>query len=232
MFEIYKSLDDVVQTMDRVEKAVQLVANPSENSPFFLSRLSLPDSASIRAVSSDGTMNVTLRSLSSEGTEQTSEHMKVLQRDFLPAALSEQIRILSGAIGRLASLMGAESWEFWELRKRPDLLQKVGIFDPSLVETLLHAWFLDGGFIEGLHKLGLHQDIDRHVLKLYDARFDPVDHWVGWQIEPEETVFDLSQPQDVDAFLEILDNSRVAVLNARDAVQTYIQANFSITDIM
>jgi hypothetical protein len=93
--------------------------------------------------------------------------------------LSPVAKEVNKSIGKLAELMEAESWDFWDIATRPELLRRISVFDQDLVMVVADAWFEDGGFVEALARLGLFGHFDRKVLRLLDAEFDPKKHGAG-----------------------------------------------------
>lgn len=231
VFELYSCLDDVEACMTATRDVVLAIADTKEKAPILqlYHNQRLLDLADIRALALTGEMDLIALSLDEKGVEHATEYRGVLQRDFMPAALSAQIRVLNRAIGKSSNLMQAEAWE---LLNRPELLKRLDVFQPGLSRIILHAWISDGGFVEVLLRLGLHQDIDGRVLRLLDKRFDPRSHLHGYEIEPDEATYDLTNQSQVDELVQIIDSSRVAVGAARGAVRTFIAEKFSLSDIL
>src|SRR5580692_735157 len=131
------------------------------------------------------------------------------------STLSKYAKQVNDSIGRLAGLFEAESWDFWELRKRPELLRRLDIYDRELVDVMCKAWFLDGGFVEALHRLGLYADFDRKVLRLLDEEFDPTKHGFGRRVKPSQAIFDPQKKADMNTLTSIITEARQSVQAAK-----------------
>jgi hypothetical protein len=150
LFKLYSCLDDVEACMTALRNVVVAIADSDDQAPFFHIVHRLPGSVDIHSLSSTGEMDILVRSVDERGDETTTEYRRVLQRDFLPAAMSAQISALSQAIGDLSKIMEAEAWELWH---QPELLKRVDVFQPGLGNVVVDAWFMDGGFVEALLSL-------------------------------------------------------------------------------
>lgn len=132
--------------------------------------------------------------------------------------------------------MEAEFWEIHEAQFEPDKLRALAIFDENLVDMFTEAWCADGGFIEAMTMLGLEQETNKKVLRLYDAKFrglrsKSVDSY-GNPLGAKKIVYDLNNQKDVEAFLKYSESCRKAVEESRDSVRNFIAKNCAIEDIL
>lgn len=233
VFAVYNSLDEIVQALDAIAVTVKDVAglNESKDSSIF-DRGPMPEYLLETSRSSDGTVELQTYYLGDDGTERLSPKKRVKFDDMLAAVLSNDIRRLNRAIGKLARIMEAESWDLFQLQHQPEKLKALGIFDDNLISTFTRAWFADGGFVEALHHLRLDQELDGKVLKLVDAEFQPRTSPNGYDVDGHETEFSLENGDDALAFLELTTKCKSSVAEARDAVKKFIAKNCAIEDIL
>jgi hypothetical protein len=160
----------------------------------------------------------------------------VANMDDLLRLISREAERTNAAIGKVAGAMRIESMDLFQARRSEGALRRIGIYDPELVDRFLDAWFFDGGFVEALLHLGLHEDFDRHVLRLRDVEFDPALHGFaatpGYAVEPEDAVYDLAVPQNRAELIELARTSQAAVEVSRDSVRDFIAKRLSIEDVL
>lgn len=234
LFEVYSSLDEVVTAIGNIQLVIGDISQRGEKPGYdFLSRLRFPEYIRIRSWSSKGSFFYETLYLDQQGCEQISPEQEIDQRLLLPAILSNEIRALNKAFRKIARIMEAESWELWDAHNQPDKLRALSIYDKDLADTFIHAWFQDGGFIEALMKLGMNHEIEGKVLKLRDAEFGtPQTACWGYEVSPDEAVYDLRDPTQVESFLTFSESCKSAVVKARDNVKEFISKNCAIEDIL
>ena len=234
LFEVYKALDEVVDAIDSIQLTVKDISQQDEKTTFNrLNQPRLPDYIRVRSWSSTGSLTYETLFLDEQGSEKISPKREIDQRRLLPALLSNEIRMLNKAFGKIARIMEAESWELFHARYKPEKLKALSIYDEELADTFVHAWFMDGGFIEALMRLGIHHEIDGRVLKLRDAEFGtPQTACHGYEVIPDEAIYDLRNPGQVEEFLRFSQSCKVAVERARDKVKDFIGKNCAIEDIL
>lgn len=245
LFEVYKSLDDVVYAIDKIQLTVKEIGQRGKKEVTFELCESdygsiinksyttlLPDYIRIKWKSSTGDLAYETMFLDEHGSERISPTREINQRDLLPVVLSSEIRMLNKAFVKIISIMEAESWELWHARSKPEKLKALSVYDTKLVDTFIHAWFADGGFVGRLYHMGIHQEFDSRILRLRDAKFEIPPTVYFDEVVPEETTYDLTKSDQIEAFLSYSQTCKVAVEEARDKVKEFISKNCTIEDIL
>lgn len=261
LFDIYISLDEVVAAIDNIQLVVKDISQQDEKTDsvyqyvmkrenqrsklqyFFqqgkktnfdpLNQPRLPEYIRMISCSSTGSLTYVNRFLDEQGVEKASTEYEIDQRRLLPAILSNEIRMLNKAFNKIAQIMEAESWELFHAQSKPRKLKALSVYDKKLADTFVRAWFTDGGFIEALLRLGIHYEIVGSVLKLRDAEFGtPQTPRSGFHVIPEETIYDLRNPDHVESFLTFSESCKVTVKRARDLFKVFIAKNCEIEDIL
>jgi hypothetical protein len=213
LFDVYKSLDEIAVAISNIELVVRNISQCDNGLALDLfKKLRLPEYIRVQGRLSSEAVECETFYLDEHGSEKTSSKRKIAQKQLLSIFLSNEIRILNRAFSNIARIMEAESFELYEAKFQPDKLRALAIFDKELVDTFVKAWFFDGGFIEGLMMLGLHQEIDERLLILCDAEFrerqtESLD-LCGFPVGTKETVYDLKSKNDVEAFLTYSESCR------------------------
>jgi hypothetical protein len=231
LFEVYKALDEIVGSLEDIETTIRRITKLDDKSIWSFDRGGLPEYVVVRSWSSAGTIQIQTLYLDEHGSEKLSPIREMKQEEILPLLLSTNIRTLNQALGRLSRIMSAESWNLWNAQHKPEMLKALEIYDKTVVNTFIRAWFEDGGFIEALYDLGLYQEVDGN-LRVLDATFDPYTSPHGYAVEYEETRYDLANPDDVDSFLKKTASCKRIVAEARDTVKKFIGENCKIEDIL
>ncbi|MBD6618972.1 hypothetical protein FNW02_24910 [Komarekiella sp. 'clone 1'] len=232
MFGAYKALDEIAHALYGIDSTIKYITGVDQEIFKLFNRVTLPEYLLVNSMSSEGLLEIQTRYLDENGLEKVSQPRKIELNQILPVLLESNIRYFNNAIGKLTQIMKIESWDLFKIQHQPEKLKALEIYDEKLVRKFTNAWFEDGGFVEALFKLGLHQEIDGKVLKLLDAEFNPNSSLFGYEVEPQETIFDLTHTKDVEAFLKHTARCRNTVIEARDAVKQFIASNCAIEDIL
>jgi hypothetical protein len=234
LFETYSLLDEIVSAMDRIKKVVgAFIEFENKKMLYSLLDFNLPDHV---VVVSHGGGEITMRTrlLSKDGRELLSRPKTFTEGQLLNLALENDIRTFYKAVSKLEIFMYEEADFLSKFlpNRNPVLLKALGIYDEELVWAMVHAWHADGGFVECLLRLGFKVDLNRKVLRLLDAHFDPKGHTPGYQIEPVDTAFSLVENEDVQELLRLLEKSQESIIIARDKVRSFLAQNYKIEDII
>lgn len=233
LFEVYNSLDEVVDAIDKIQIIVKDIGQSKKEKVSFNLCGSLPDYIDVHEWSYPDNLTYTTFFLDERGSERISPPRKINQRDLLSVSLSKEIRTLNKAFGKIASIMETESCELWDAENKPKKLKAISIYDKELADTFIHAWFLDGGFIEALFRMGINPEFDSKILKLKDAKFGtPRTACYGYEVVLDETTYDLRKSDQIEDFLSFSQTCKVKVEEARDKVKEFIRKNCTIEDIL
>ncbi|MDQ2855883.1 MAG: hypothetical protein M3R68_06120, partial [Acidobacteriota bacterium] len=124
IFEVYKSLDEVVQALEGIESTIKQIAEIEDSISWSLDRKGLPEYLIIGAWSSEG-IEIRTWYLDDDGSEKISTPRLVTYEEILPTFLSGNIRALNRAFGKLARIMSAQSWDLYQ----SDILKALEIYD-------------------------------------------------------------------------------------------------------
>jgi hypothetical protein len=98
---------------------------------------------------------------------------------------------------------------------------------------MMRAWLEDGGFVEALSELGFEQEFDQEVLRMLDAPFNFINSRIGgYNVQPMESVFDLTRKEDVQKLVKQIEKSQRVIVKAREHVRLFITQHLSIEDIL
>jgi hypothetical protein len=118
-------------------------------------------------------------------------------------------------------------------------MEVLGVFEPEVRNTLVHAWLSDGGFVEALHKLQIRK-VGPMTIRLVDEKFDPDNGRFGfghgrigyYEVEGETRDYSLMKPRDVKELLSQVEDTRASVKAARALLQDYVRRTFKIEDLL
>ena len=232
LFSVYNALGDVESTMYRIVTTLTQFTEVGEGTPFLFGTLHAPDYILIGSISSNGMMTVQTKLLREDGAETLSEIKNVPQRDLLPLVLSNDIQTFTAAFHKLSRLMGAETWDLFQVQNQPEQLKALGIYDEEVARVLIKAWFMDGGFVEAFNRIGLSYLFEEQLVRMSDAPFDPESNIHGYAVNLTETDYKLTDSEDVQRLISIVTPSRSAVVAARDELKKFIAKSFKIEDII
>ncbi len=162
----------------------------------------------------------------------TQTLIKPEDRNDIAAELKRDVETFQAGIAKLSNLMGQETWDLFQLQSQPEKLKAMGIFDQEVTNVLIKAWFMDGGFVEAFHRMGLSYMFDQKIMRMTDAPFDPSSSVHGYAVKVTKTDFSLKKKADVQRLISILSGSRSEVVTARDALKSFIAKTFKIEDII
>jgi hypothetical protein len=235
IFEVYKALADVGDSLNRIESLLTLSSESKAFSEYdafsILEKTPLPDCVQVRGYSY-GKIVLAMMSLDPLTFGSTTNTVELEPIEALPLFLSEELAFLQNRFATIAWIMEAESGELFQAQHQPHLLRALEIYDAGLVQTFTRAWFLDGGFIEALRGLRVTYEANSTQIHSTDAEFDPNDNRFGYDIKPSSKYFNISNDKERQAFITLLTDCKVAVEKARDSVAKFIAANCKIEDIL
>lgn len=235
LFEVYKALTDVANSLSRIEGLLALSSEPTKFSEYdaylILGKTPLPDYVRVSGYSSGKVVLVTM-SLDPLTFGSTSKTAELEPIEALPIFLSEELTFLRNSFATIAEIMRTESHDLFQAQHQPDILRALEIYDAKLVQTFTRAWFLDGGFVEALMGFRISYEADSMQIQTADAEFDPNDGRAGYEIEPKYESFCIAKEKDRQKFLELLNECKSAVEEAQESVAKFISANCKIEDIL
>ncbi len=149
------------------------------------------------------------------------------------SVLLECINDIEEPMDCIKGIMSDETKNVW--RKDHNSIEKLGVFDRKVYDTMMSAWWFDGGFIELLRGwISLNIDIGNKKLNYRDYSYSPdafkdiCDYDYG--IEKHFSI-EYNNPDGMQRLIKEVSEGIVVVISARDEVSRFIKENFKIEDI-